>query len=92
MKLENKEVDILFFCAFRYALGRMSYIVSDVAELIELHWTKLPEKTQTLIVKELGKAIREHENNSKEDYLGKFGRLGMEQDYRVWKRLFEKVK
>lgn len=48
--------DILFY-AFRYALGRMTYAVTDVADVIIANADKLSRKTRDLIDKEIYDAI-----------------------------------
>ena len=47
--------DILFY-AFRYALGRMTYAVADVASEIRAHAPTLTRKTRALIIKEIKEA------------------------------------
>lgn len=47
--------DILFY-AFRYALGRMTYAVADVASEIRAHNPTLSNKTRALIIKEIKEA------------------------------------
>ena len=52
MKNEN----ILFY-AFRYALGRKTYVVSDVVECLINNWDNLKEHTQERIIMEIKSAI-----------------------------------
>jgi hypothetical protein len=49
------EADILFW-AFRYALGRQTYAVSDVTQSIRHAWAKLSPKHRALIKKEIRQA------------------------------------
>lgn len=44
-KLTEDDVDTLVICAFRYALGRETYIVDDVAGIIETNLTELSNQT-----------------------------------------------
>lgn len=53
MKLNE---DILFY-AFRYALGRSTYAVNDVATAIEENWSALHPNTKSTIQKEIETAI-----------------------------------
>ena len=62
--------DILFY-AFRYALGRMTYAVADVAGEIRAHNPTLSNKTRALIIKE----IKEAEADDG---------LGMDMDRKEW--------
>jgi hypothetical protein len=48
MALNDKQLDTLAFCAFRYALGRATYIVGEVCDIVEsldLH----PKTTERMI-------------------------------------------
>ena len=47
--------------AFRYALGRMSYSVSDVVEAIKENWDKINENAKNIITKEIQEAIKNNE-------------------------------
>lgn len=71
--------DILFY-AFRYALGRMTYAVSTVAESIIKNWDELDVNRQSLIHKEIQEAF---DNNN----------YGMEMDKNTWQKVLNlKVK
>lgn len=67
--------DILVY-AFRYALGRQSYAVSDVASELRAHSLSISNKMKALMVKEIRKA--ESENA-----------LGMEMDRQEWMRVVD---
>ena len=49
--------DILLFCAFRYALGRQTYVVSTVADIIKANWDHMPQSRRNLFRKEIEEAI-----------------------------------
>ncbi len=53
----------LIIYAFRYALGRHSYAVSDVVEVMMDLWDELPKHWQELIQKEIGKRITFNNDN-----------------------------
>ncbi len=55
-KLLEVDEDILF-CAFRYALGRKTYIVSVLTDEIHKQWHLLSDKTKSMIQKEIKVAI-----------------------------------
>lgn len=57
MNIENCELETLLVCSFRYALGRRSYIVSDVAYLILVYKDVLHQNTKELITDEIRLAI-----------------------------------
>lgn len=54
MKLEYGQV---LFLAFRYALGRETYIVADVVDTLIAHWEFIQEKERQMIYKEIKQAV-----------------------------------
>ena len=62
--------DILFY-AFRYALGRKTYAVSDVVGALTSNWNEISRNTKEIIIKEILNA------SSKEG-------LGMDCDKQQW--------
>ena len=66
--------------AFRYALGRRTYAVSDVVEVLINIWDKLKVFTQKKIQLEIREAINQK-------------RAGMDCDIKQWKKILDlKVK
>ena len=60
------ELDYVFLCyAFRYALGRRTYVVNDVYRALEKYWDVLPAHTKENIQKEIREAI--NYNNAGDD-------------------------
>lgn len=49
--------DIAIVCAFRYALGRMTYVVDSVASEIERNIERISTKSLRLIKKEISDAL-----------------------------------
>jgi hypothetical protein len=49
------------FCAFRYALGRRSYITGIIAKQLIKYWDLLRKSTKILIVKSISRAIEKNE-------------------------------
>ena len=49
--------DITIGCAFRYALGRMTYVVSSVCDEIERLAPTISEKTRYRFIREIDEAI-----------------------------------
>lgn len=70
----------ILFCAFRYALGRSTYVVSSVVREIHDNWRGIPESTRKLFVDE----ILEQKQ--------KFGErgLGMPCDQKDWMSIVER--
>jgi hypothetical protein len=54
------EEDIILY-AFRYALGRQSYSVSDVAEIIVKNKDKLSIMSKNIIIKEINELFERHD-------------------------------
>ena len=73
--INNMDTDVLA-CAFRYALGRMTYVVSVVSEEIIKHWKELPESDKAKYYEEIEEARM---NNH----------LGMEMDKEQWLKIRE---
>ena len=71
--------EIIIICAVRYALGRMSYIVWDVAKYVELKRKELSREC-------IGAIIRDIEDELKR-YHEVGHTLGMECDEKTWKNL-----
>jgi hypothetical protein len=74
-RLDMKESVLI--CAFRYALGRMTYVVSDVADCIEAQAISsegLSTGARKVIVNEINEAIEEDA-------------LGMDMDAQKWIKL-----
>jgi hypothetical protein len=65
--------------AFRYALGKKGYVVSEVAEYIINNWNNLEIGHQFLIVREIKEAIK---NNKTDD----------DCDIECWKNVLRKIK
>lgn len=51
--------DITIGCAFRYALGRMTYVVSSVCDEIERNVDSISLKTRKRFIQEIDEAIKE---------------------------------
>ena len=64
----------LIIGAFRYALGRSTYVTLETAQWLIKHWSKIDKNTQELIRKETADAIKND-------------RAGMECDKDAWKLL-----
>lgn len=73
LNLGNQDLQLLFIAAFRYALGRRSYITSAISDIIRDNIDVLTENTVKLMIRE----IRECKN------------LGMDCDKEVWQYLAE---
>lgn len=72
--MNNMELNDLMVCAFRYALGRRSYITHTIAELLIKHKDKLFAQSKETVLKDIQVAF--DTNN-----------YGMEMDRAVWEKL-----
>jgi hypothetical protein len=81
MKIDIDYLDFqsLILYAMRYALGRKTFAVSDVAEMIEDHMQELNKSTMELMVRDIEKESERHN-------------LGMEMDKKIWLDLVVKLK
>ncbi len=71
MNIDNQ---IVLDCAFRYALGRMTYVTEAVSNIIIDCWDAIPLSRKLMYVEEIKEAIKK-EN------------IGMECDKIAWKRI-----
>lgn len=76
MKIENDDDRLILIAAFRYALGRMTYMPSVVAGAIESCWPELTEHDRRLIKNEINEAIER-------------GHIGMQCDAATWCRVLD---
>lgn len=71
--------DLLLFCAFRYALGRKTYIVDAVIDEIKNNLSKLNKNSKKAMIREIAEAIAS-------------GNAGMSIDVASWEGLLERLK
>lgn len=71
INIRDDDFQDLCVCAFRYGLGRRTYITSALSNLLIRHSDKLNKYTRILIVKEIKEAI--YKSNA-----------GMEMDEQCW--------
>ena len=57
LDLEDVNQDIFLFCAFRYALGRRTYVPSVIERIIIDNWDNMPSVTREKFKKEIREAI-----------------------------------
>ena len=49
--------DILLFCAFRYALGRQTYVVGSITGIIRDNWENLTKERRAFYKREIREAV-----------------------------------
>lgn len=72
----NENDEWIIVSAFRYCLGRMTYIVSMMVEYLINVWDRLSQNTKDLILKEIKLAIEE-------------GRAGSDIDVKEWEKILK---
>ena len=76
LTLTQLETKLLFWMAFRYALGRSTYIVNDMIRLIKINWGNMRGDEQAKFKQEINQAIDR-------------GHAGMEIDVIEWRKILE---
>ena len=76
MDLSNVETKDIFIMAFRYCLGRSTYVVADMVSLIDRNWNNFSRDEKYRIKGEIKYAI-------------KVGQAGMEMDVKSWQEILE---
>lgn len=71
---------VILFCAFRYALGRSTYVVSNVTEAIQQNWSVMSEGQKQQFVDEIL------------EYKQKYGKIGHKIDEKEWMKIVERFK
>ena len=51
--MTEDETDLLWICATRYMLGRMTYAVGNFCDALVRHWPTLPEHTRAIIKRDV---------------------------------------
>lgn len=67
---------LITLAAYRYALGRESYIVGDIVDWIIEHWHEMDQKTLHIILDETEQALH-------------LGSCGSDCDVQEWERLLK---
>ena len=67
--------ELVLSCAFRYALGRMAYVVGSVCSELKRHYYALPKSTKERISREI------------QEYQDKWGLAGMDFDNDEWNKI-----
>lgn len=78
MKVQNPDDAMILIAAFRYALGRATYIVEHVVSFILHNWDQLGVADKNLIVREILDAKDR-------------GAVGQDCDWTQWKRILRRA-
>jgi hypothetical protein len=69
--------ETVLFCAFRYAIGRKTYVVSSVVDSILTNWDSISLASKELFVKEIHEYYEE-------------GNLGHQCDIECWNKILKR--
>lgn len=79
--------DLMVMAAFRYCLGRQSYIVSDCADWLIEQWPNFSDSTKEIIKRDLEEEFqRDNEARATKEAIC-FKPLGMDCDRTQWERV-----
>ena len=78
--IDDQDLDLIFVAAFRYALGRRSYMVLTVADFIKTNISLIPQNIINLMIQEITEAEQNHND-------GLYKALGDDCDAKVWLNL-----
>lgn len=81
--------DLMVLAAFRYCLGRRTYIVSDCAGWLTQQWENFTPSVQVIIERELREAAKEDAQERESG--GKFRPLGDDCDRSSWLRVLAMI-
>ena len=79
----------IYFCAFRYCLGRMTYVVSDYCEEATRKIRQITDHFLLLLEKELSEAI--HKDDEERANGESYKTLGWDCDRVCWVKFYELV-
>lgn len=74
--IRESEQEEILHCAFRYALGRATYVTGFMADSIIYAWPNLSQRMRNMILKEIVDAF------GREEY-------GMQMDKEQWQRVID---
>lgn len=72
------ELNTLLICSFRYALGRTTYVVSEVVDIIIRHKKELRTSVKLLMIREIKWALDHNQ-------------AGLQCDRQQWERLLNEL-
>ena len=80
--IDNQDLDLFFVAAFRYALGRRTYMVFTIADFIKTNIALVPKNIINLMIREITEAEQNHND-------GLYKALGDDCDVKTWLSLRE---
>lgn len=87
---DHSHLHIIVISAFRYTLGRMSYVPSMFCEFVKEQWSVLPENTKQILIRELETEVKRNDEQKNDDNF--ISLLGHPYDVKQWKDFLEFMK
>lgn len=81
--------DLMAIAAFRYCLGRMTYIVSDCADWLIQQWPNISKQAQAIIRRDLEEAFQRDDADRLNNSIHKA--LGHDCDRNEWERVRDHI-
>ena len=66
-QIDLSELQHFLICSFRYALGRTTYVTSEMSELLVKYWDKLQDWQQDQVLRHIHTAIDQNDAGDKCD-------------------------
>lgn len=87
--LTDDQKTTLWLGAFRYYCGRMTYAVGDFCETLIAVWPELPDRTRSLIQRDLTEEFQRDDEQRADDVAGTryYKRLGHDVDRKQWEKV-----
>ena len=57
LDFDDVNQDILMVCAFRYALGRQTYVVGSICDILKANWENMPTSRREFFKNEIREAV-----------------------------------
>lgn len=76
---------LMAVAAFRYSLGRMSYIVADTVDWLIFNWSIIPPSARKIIQRDLEEAFSR--DDEAREFSAQYFPLGMDCDRQQWERV-----
>ena len=89
--MKQTHLDILWFCAYRYCLGRMTYVVSEFEEAFIANFDEVPDKTKKLMLRELRFSFKKDDEEHEANPESGFYTLGHDCDRASWQNVLNKL-
>lgn len=76
--------DQIMLCAFRYCLGRATYVVSDCCRWLRERWSTLSADVKAIVQREIREAVAQDKANNERGFARRWSPLGHPQDADQW--------